>query len=759
MNDIPFPLAAVRRSSRTVLFFIAAFLSILSTPSWAQGSPTPESSPAAVATGELSGRVTGAGGQPLLGVNVIIRGTVLGSATDEGGSYRIRRIPAGTWTVQFSMIGYTRLTREVELRAGERRTLDVVLEETTVQTGAVTVTAGKHAQSMEEIPVSVSTLSGETIEARGIETLDNALRRVPGVNLAEDQVNIRGSSGYSRALGSRVLLLVDGAPVLAGDAGEIKFDIVPMFAVDRVEVVKGAGSALYGSSALGGVINVITREPRGRVARIRLSSGFWDDPYYEQWKWWGASPRWRNSVDLQYGDASGDFSYLLTAGLRNDQGYRQNDDWVRYGLSGRMWYRLSPDRNLSVSVNHASNDRGNWVYWRDLAHALQPPAATDLTENIVSVKSQVSAVYRQTHGARFASLLRVNAYRTSYETYSDTSDFSFRPSDRTQSTAWLFGAEWQGSYSAGQGHLLTFGADGSYAAVDSRTYGARSGWSGAVYAQDDIELDEDWHLSAGARFDLTTVDSLDSDMQVNPRLGATYTPWEHAAVRASYGWGFRSPSIAERYATASAGGIMTKPNPALKAERSTSYELGFKQLLPYAISVDAALFWNDYDNLVEPMIDPADGRILFRNITQARIRGYELAIEAQPLGEWLHLAGSYTYLYPEDLATGGVLKYRPRHLLYMSGDLRYTGFAIGADFRHLSRIEAIDRELTIVIPNSEERVPVYVTDLRASWTAASAGLPLRFSFFVDNIFQYNYTEMVANIAPIRSYRLAVEAMF
>ncbi|MFZ1730238.1 MAG: TonB-dependent receptor [Bacteroidota bacterium] len=737
--------AAVRPFVWTVLFLTASTFLAAST--------------ALAQNASLSGRVSDTDGTPLIGANIIVKGTVLGAATDRNGRYTITRIPPGDRVIVCSMIGYEKKSQTVIFSAGNNETLDLQLQETTIRTGEVIVTAGKHAQSFEEIPVSISTMSGREIEARGIETLENALRKISGVNVAEDQVNIRGSSGYSRALGSRVLLLIDGAPVLAGDAGEIKSDIVPMFAVERIEVVKGAGSALYGSSALGGVINVITREPKSSVTRVRLSSGIWDYPYYEEWKWWGDSPRFRNSFDIQHGDAHGAFSYLLSAGVHNDQGYRQNDDYLRWNVNGRAWYRFSSDKNLSISFNHSSNDRGNWVYWRNLAHALEAPVTKDLGEQILSVKTQTSAQYRQVHSAKFASSLRVNMYRTSYETSSDTSDFSFRPSDKTQSTAWLLGMEWQGSYTLTAKNLLTFGADANYTTVDSRTYGMRTGWSGAIYAQDEVALNSVWHLSAGARFDLTTVDTLDPDMQMNPRVGMTYQPWEQGVFRASVGRGFRSPSIAERYATASSGGIITKPNPDLKAERSTSFELGFKQLLPYELTFDAAVFRNDYENLVEPMIDPADGRIMFRNITEARIQGYELSLGGSPLGDWLLFSASYTYLYPRDLSTSSVLKYRPRHLLYLSADAHYAGFSIGADFRHLSRIEAIDRELTIIIPNSEERVAAYVTDLRASWTAASVGLPLRLSFFVDNIFQYNYSEVVANIAPIRSYRLSLDAMF
>lgn len=710
-------------------------------------------------SGVLRGRVTDTEGNPLIGANVAVRGTVLGSATDAEGRYVIRRLPAGSLTVQCSMIGYTRQSVAVDLPEGGTRELDFRLAESVIETGEVIVTAGKHAQSFEEIPVSIATFDAAEIEARGIISLDNALRKVSGVNITEDQVNIRGSSGYSRALGSRVLLLVDGAPVLAGDAGEIKFDVVPMFAVDRIEVVKGAGSALYGSSALGGVINVLTRQPRERVSRVRLYSGFWDTPAWSSWKWWGESPRFMNGVDVQHGDVHGDFSYLLTGGVRNDQAYRQNDDFVRWNMSGRAWYRFSPERNLVLSFNHSENDRGNWVYWRDLEHALQPPLTADLTEHIRSVKSQASAQFRQTHSASFASMLRVNLYRTAFETRSDTSDFRLRPTDQTQSTAWLLGAEWQGNMTLSDRNFLTFGVDASWATVDSRTFGARDGVTFAVYGQDELKLAEDWHLSVGARYDLTAIDSLDVDAQLNPRAGVTYTPWTGGVARASYGWGFRSPSIAERYTSASAGGILTKPNPDLKAERSTSYEVGFKQDLPFGSSVDAAVFWNDYDDLVEPLIDPADGRIAFRNITRARIIGYEIGVESRPLSERLALSASYTYLYPRDLSASAVLKYRPRHLLYLSGDVHVGPVSFGADFRYLSRMENIDRELTLVIPDSEKRVAAYVTDLRLALSGAPVGLPLRLSFLVDNVFQYHYTEVVANIAPMRRFRLMLEGSF
>ena len=708
----------------------------------------------------LSGRVTSASGEVLIGANVMLRGTVLGSATGMDGRYSIRNIPPGRkLTLACSMIGYATETVVLTLEAGEARVLDLTLEETSISTGEVIVTAGRHAQSFEEIPVSISVFTARQIEERGIIELDDALRKVPGVNITEDQVNIRGSSGYSRAVGSRVLLLVDGVAVLAGDAGEIKFDAVPMFNVERIEVVKGAGSALYGSSALGGVINVITSEPKERTFRARLYSGMWDSPKHEQWKWWGDSPRFSGGVDLQHGNVSGPVSYMVTGGYRGDQAYREMDDFSRWNLGGRAWYRISPDRNLNVNLTFSSNDRGNWVFWRDLSHALQPPEDKDRSERVNSAKMLASVQYRQTHSGKFASSVRLSTYRTAFDTRSDTSDFSLRPADMVQSTAWQTAVEYQGTVAASSAQLITFGADVSYAWVDARIYGHRTGTSGAVYAQDEITISNSLRLSAGARFDVTTIDTLETDMQVNPRLGVTWQAYEGATLRGSYGWGFRSPSIAERFATAGAGGLITKPNPGLKSERSTSYEFGFKQQLPWRTTLDAAVFWNDYENLVEPTIDPVDGRIVFRNITAARIRGYELSTQSQPW-DVLDLGASYTYLYPEDLSKGTVLKYRPRHLLYLSASVDIGPFRLGVDHRMISRLEEIDAELTVVVPDAERRVPTYVTDLRLSWSGlVFGGLPTRVTALTDNVLNYSYTEVVANLAPIRQYRLMIETTF
>src|SRR6266571_4378268 len=118
-----------------------------------------------------------------------------------------------------------------------------------------------------------------------VATVDEAVNKAPGVLFLNGQVNIRGSSGFVEGLGSRVLLLVDGVPANQGDRGGIDWDMVPVDIVERVEVVKGAGSSLYGSAAFGGVINLITHDiPAGLHGRVRGTAGGYANPPSELWR-------------------------------------------------------------------------------------------------------------------------------------------------------------------------------------------------------------------------------------------------------------------------------------------------------------------------------------------------------------------------------------------------------------------------------------------------------------------------------------------
>ncbi len=710
--------------------------------------------------GTIEGRITNAtDGTPIIGATVLLQGTVLGATTDINGKLKIINVPHGKHVISISMIGFRKERREISIEENKTYPINITLNETALQSEEVVITASKRPQSLEEVPVSISVMDGRDIEKRSIVSLDQALRYIPGVNMTESQVNVRGSSGYSRAFGTRVLILVDGIALLTGDSGEIKYDAIPMYAIERIEVVKGAGSALYGSSALGGVINVITKIPRENFIQARLYSGFYDDPRYSEWKWWINGFKVFNGIDIQRGGVMNSFSYLISAGVRNNRGYRLHDDDFRWNVNAKTWFEISPVKNLNVGINYTNDDRGNWIFWRDLKNALVPPLTTDLTERIKSTKFQATSQYRQTVDDNFAFAIKVNYYRTSFDTRSDTSDFSFRPLTRTQSTAQLFGLEWQGSYLATEKHFLTFGVDGSYSHVDALTYGKKYGFAIAFYSQDDYKILDGINLSLGVRGDLTGIDTSKSEGRVNPRVGLAWTLFSTTTLRASLGTGFRAPSIAEKYAAASGSGVTTKPNPELKSESSVSFEIGAKHQINTNMSLDAALFQSDYHDLVEPALDPKDGRIYFDNVSRARIRGFEVGIQSSWLNRILTANLGYTYIYPRDLIVNKILKYRPRHLFYANGAISFLDFVFEADFRYLSRVEEIDDVIGIFVRDADKRVETFVTDLRLSYNFLSLSLPLRATFAVNNLFNYNYVEIVGNLSPIRNFVLTIETRF
>lgn len=166
--------------------------------------------------------------------------------------------------------------------------------------------------------------------------------------------------------------------------------------------------------------------------------------------------------------------------------------------------------------------------------------------------------------------------------------------------------------------------------------------------------------------------------------------------------------------------------------------------------IDFALFWNYYWNLIEPVFD-VDGKIFFKNVTEARIEGLEFSANLLPLSP-VNLSLGYTYLFPWDLSEDAILKYRPKHIFYANASAGYKLFTIGADFRFISKYERIDELLKIVVPDAEERVPIYVVDVRFGLNFNK----LKITFNINNLLQYNYVEIVGNLAPIRNFNLSVD---
>lgn len=672
------------------------------------------------------------------------------------GSFSIEKIPPGEYRTTVSMIGYRRFVDTVAAVPGGGRGLEVFLRPSPIQAGQVVVTASKRRQLLTEVPVSVSLVSSASMERRNIISLDDALRYVPGVNFVQDQANIRGSSGYARGIGSRVLLLVDGIPLLTGDTGQAVWESIPVSEIDHVEVVKGAGSSLYGSSALGGVIDVITKNNVDtKSTSVKVYGGFYQQPTYNDWRWSGKDRFFQGaSITHSQPIGLGDFGLTASLSYKKDDGYIENDFFRRLNFFFKTAGNISGNKSLKVFGDVFNQYSGNFLYWQDVNHALQP-ASTSLGQWVNSTRANLSGIYTNVVSGNFLYIVRGSYYFSHWydnlgQTPTGVGDTS------TSNTGYL---ELQGTLNLDPSTILTFGADGQVDYINSNSFSDKTSNSGAVYLQGERKFGR-LHATVGARYDYEKIVGKAAFNQFNPKAGLVYDLGRGATLRASVGTGFRAPSIGETYASIQSGGVSIIPNPALLPERSLSEEIGGRMPLWYFGLIDAAVFQSDYWNMIEPQFNNS-GQVTFQNVTRARVQGCEIDASSDAGTDFLTLRASYTYVYPLDLTTHEVLKYRSRELFYLSADFSKSIYRASLDFRFISAFENYDKQLVQlgIVRSGDQRVPAYVTDVRAGVDLTSAGIPLEATFIVNNLFNYYYVEMIGNIAPLRNYSLVLSWKF
>jgi iron complex outermembrane receptor protein len=313
-------------------------------------------------------------------------------------------------------------------------------------------------------------------------------------------------------------------------------------------------------------------------------------------------------------------------------------------------------------------------------------------------------------------------------------------------------------------HTLTFGLSGRADIVNADLFGRHVGYGAAVYGQDEWKLSENLIATLGARYDYQALGLSQPSGQFNPKAAVSYAPSAGTTLHASAGRGFRMPSVAEMFLAGEVSTLVAVPNTGLNPERSYSYEAGISQLAGDWGKVEGAAFRSDFADLIEAGLVVSSGDLPFiqwRNVTKARVQGFETSVGLGLFRGDLKLNAGYTYVYPEDLTKNDLLKYRPRHILYSNIQARLGPLTGGIDFRYISRVERIDEELIDlgIVPDGDERVPIYVTDMRIGGTINLAAMRLAATVNVNNVFQRNYVELIGNLMPPRTYVLTLEAQF
>jgi len=706
----------------------------------------------AAPSGRIEGQVFDAGdGTALVGAAAMLVGTTLGATTDEGGRFRIDRVPLGEVRVTANLTGYRAQTKTVTVASGDTARLVFRLEATVIQGMPLVVTATRRLQELRQSPTAMDIVTAEEITGRNVSTPLDALEYVPGATIIGGQVSIRGSSGFTQGAGSRVGVLVDGISVLTGDVGDVKWDLVPPEVVERVEVAKGANSALYGSGALGGVINQITRQPGDRPeTQLRVVGG------------WHASLRdyvsppgkqYHHAVSVTHTERVGETKMLANVRREEDTGGRAGGDHTRYNFFLKLERPWTATTECGFLGIYSHENHGNALQsYPDSLHYTRSDGS-----RIIGPEQFTSLWIRQVLGSHLSWRLTTHVYRSAFE------EVGTNLEPVSSSDVVTAGIEGQAIWMPHPRLVVTAGAAAQHSWIDAVLFQGRRLTDVGIYGQAEIRPSPFAALTAGVHYGRRSSDVSSTSGQASPRLGLVVTPTSSTTLRALLSRGFRGPAISELSTYRNEGDLAIRPNPALKPERSWSAEVGFSQMIGRLAGLDFGVFESRYEDLLEPTIqdttDPGTGKLVvaYENVVKARIRGFETAGRVALFRDQVQLRGGYMFLdtkneAPERTRNVGEdslrLPYRPRHTIRAGVELHYGAHFAGYDYRYISTYPVT------VYPN-DPRVPQIVSDARVGtcWHRVT------FTFSVTNLFNYVYAPRERKLSGPRRYALSLETVF
>ncbi|MBL4703018.1 MAG: TonB-dependent receptor [Flavobacteriales bacterium] len=770
--------------------------------------------------GKLKGKLVDDLGYELIGSDIYLDSNMV-ATTNNSGEYEIEA-EAGMHTVTIKSFGFTDVTIQIEFKAGETLTHDISYKEDKNLIDEVVVSAGKFEQKLSELTVSMAILKPDLLENRNTISCEEILEQVPGVNMQEDQISIRGGSGFSYGAGSRVLLLVDDMPMLAGDANDIKWSSLPIENLEQIEIIKGASSVLYGSSALNGVVHIRTGFPKIKPrTKVRIFTGFYDTPYSDykgtslsgtgdtilrrkDQRWWSEpqyytginffhSRRIKENLDLTFGGA----------GFK-DLGYRKGEFEERVRFNTNLRYRSKKIDGLSVGLNfNAQAQRGSLFFiWQDADSVLIPQGGTDSATTTLSdfnsyrVNVDPYITYFSKRGYKHSLRTRwyntTNINNTNQGSYANTFYGEYQFAKRNKDKAYNF----------------TTGITGMYTNVRSQLYNDHNSNNIAVYAQFDKKYFDKLNISAGVRAEYFRIDTSitrstftvgNAKLPVQPvfRAGAAYELGKFTFLRASYGQGYRFPTIAEKFVATSVSLLNIFPSPNVTSETGWSAEIGIKQgfkVRKFKGYVDVAGFMTSYQNMMEfkfgvyhpngdpyvsgPGIPPptfANFGAQSTNVQDAQISGVDIQVVGKgDISDDFGIAifAGYTYMNPVTInptadylasfsdSNSTMLKYRFRHLVKIDIQFDYKKWSLGMSTRHNSFTENIDYQFQYpivgniaILPGMDDYRKIHnkgdwIFDSRISYKISDH---IKGALVIKNVLNREYMSRPGDVMPPRTY--------
>jgi vitamin B12 transporter len=526
------------------------------------------------------------------------------------------------------------LAQDVTVQAAGTAAEDAPREQEPQRLEPVVVTATMAPTPQERLGAAVTVITGDDISRYNYDRIEDVFRDVPGV-----QVQTSGSPGKATSLSirgggsQRALVLVDGMRTQSPTLGSTDIAEITIDAIDRIEIVRGPQSTLYGADAITGVVNIITKKGQG-------------PPSASAWVEGGNYGTFRGQVNVQ--GAFEGFNWNVTGSQFNTAGNLPHDDSSQTAFSGRVGYDFPWRGELTLTGRYSNLDLELPIFSTSPT-VLDPNATNHLETGLYKLAYTQAISDWWTVTASFGQWFNSSTFRDTPPPGTDTTNSQIDTSRVQGDLLSTFTIPKWNTLSLGWEYRSESGTEvnqGTFPTAVSQTLDTL-----AFFGQDELSLFDRVFLGGGLRWEDNNVYGTSLTGRASAALVVNETG---SKLRFAWGQGFRAPTINDLF-------FPGFGNPELKPERSTSWEVGADQRLwQDRIRVGATYFHQNFTDLIQFVFDPTTFLFLPQNVGRARIQGVEAYASFDPV-HWIGFYVNYTYLDAKDLDTGQELARVPKN--------------------------------------------------------------------------------------------------
>ncbi len=686
-------------------------------------------------------------GKSLIGASIKVqKNPTLGAASDVSGRFFLE-VPAGTYKFVVSYTGMQSDTIHETINAGQTIERVITLKTYTSKLTGVEIKVGRLDQKMEKLTVSMEVVQLEQIEKKNITKIETILDQTPGLNILDDEPQIRGGSGFTFGVGSKVGVFVDDMPVLSGDANRPYWDFIPVDNIKQIEVVKGASSVLSGSSSLSGAIYVRTAFPGLEpMTKIKVYGGFYNNPKYGYMKWWEQSPLIGGASYL-HSRIVKNTDIVIGARVKYDHGYEGPPVTLPNVVDTITKFSESQLTEKKIGLNF--NIRHRNQKFPGLNYGLNGNIMYEKTKMMLAWLDDSTGFYRAYPGAvvlqdhfiyyldPFVNYYSKMGFKHSFKARVMYNNNEMTNNQSVRNTVIFTDYNYRRDYPNLNGFHFIGGLSTQYTMTHAKIYNASGDDDNTLfnmsgYAEIEDEIRKTINFSAGVRFEYNSLNSIAGDVKTIFRAGVSLKMMQETYLRMSIGQGYRYPTIAERFVKINLGTFGVFDNPDLVPETSINAEIGLRRgfkFTNYLGFFDIAIFQQDYKNTIEYLFgfwDPtytfAIGGFKFLNTGKSRIVGVDISLNGKAqISENLVMNTiiGYNYILPRSLEPdyifandynptghtdftftntsvnpeGNILKYRFLHTIKGDIEFEYKKLTPGLSIKYFSKIENLDKAI------------------------------------------------------------------